>query len=126
MAEPNIITVTLPKRIREQLLASADDQHLSMERHAAEILTKAMSRPEWSDVAEVAALQAAVEKTEAERDRARSLAVRLEQENAALIDDMVALEPALGLIAKEMEDSARILRRAHRLTGLAVSKKATR
>ncbi len=76
----NIITVTLTTRTREQLLEQATAQHISLERHASNILAEHVERPDWADVAdqmERQALAAEVERVGGQRDRARSLAARL-------------------------------------------------
>lgn len=80
----NTLTLSLSNEILAALQIEANAEHLSVERHINQILTRRVGRPHWSDVAETQALTAELERVTEERDRARDTAVLLENAGAMM------------------------------------------
>ncbi len=53
---------------------------LSVAEHIENLVTQSLTRPEWADISEANAVAAHITALEAERDRARETAARLEEE----------------------------------------------
>lgn len=97
----------LTRTERAALRVEAESQGVSVAELVTSIVRRALSRPQWSDVAEVAALLAEMEKLTGERDRARDLAAGLEQEIAGAHEVDVSL-PKRRVSMEDMSEAERL------------------
>jgi len=94
----NTLTLTLSSKTRERLQEEAekDPGYISLERHINKLLARHVERPDWSDVTEIAALAAEVEKLTRQLDSAQGWADWWRSEHDRERDRADRMETALA------------------------------
>lgn len=89
------ITLSLDTVTRDALEAESIEQHVSINRLVNDMLTRRYTKPGWPEQAEATVLAAELERTEAERERARDSAI-LHEASGTILRNAVATALADG------------------------------